>query len=32
MSREDRGAEKVLPGKFLIGAEISFGFDIFDWV
>lgn len=29
MSQEDRGAEKVLLGKFLIGAEIFFGFDSF---
>lgn len=29
MSQEDRGAEKVLLGKFLIGAEIFFRFDNF---
>lgn len=27
MSDEDRGAEKVLLGKFLIGTEIFFGVD-----
>lgn len=29
MSHEDRGADNVLLGKFLIGAEIFSGFDNF---